>query len=90
MRRPLDDFARRLLRCRELEEFLRGLVEELDVPIGHLRSILDEIDKDDKNGDEDAAKRLMAGFSRDIRGVPPERQVAYRGRPDDPDWVTGK
>lgn len=45
MKAPLDQFAARIVRCGELEEFIVGLMKEHQVPIFSLRDILDRHEK---------------------------------------------
>lgn len=40
MKEPLNQFTDRLIRNNEIEEFIKGLVREKDVPLGQLSLII--------------------------------------------------
>ena len=42
MREPLDQFADRLVRCGEVEEFIRGLIKEKGVPFSRIGNVVSE------------------------------------------------
>ena len=58
MKAPLDQFAARIVRNGEVEEFILGLIDEERVPVAQIRQILDK--RDDRNallGDLRSAER---------------------------------